>query len=188
MGKIQADTKELAQAITMLSEKSQEIGKIVEVISGIANQTNLLALNAAIEAARAGEHGRGFAVVAEEVRKLAEQSSVSTKEIVAIISSIQEEMERAAQKMHQGSIEVEEGVRIANQAGVVLNEIIDRIDQSVEAIKQIAGGSRQSSESTQQLASATQQVTYTIQQQATATQDLARMAENLKDLVAQFKL
>ena len=188
MGKIQADTRDLVITIKELGDRSQQIGQVIEVISGIAEQTNLLALNAAIEAARAGEQGRGFAVVAEEVRKLAEQSAESTKQIADIIGKIQNEMYRANQKMDIGAVEVEEGVGIANQAGAALSKIIVLIDESVESIKQIAEGARQSSEGTQQLSAATQQVTSTVQQQAVASQELAKMADELQEMVGGFKL
>lgn len=90
-------------AITILGEKSHEIGKIVKVITGISEQINLLALNAAIEAARAGEHGKGFAVVADEVRKLAEQSRQSSSEVANIVKNIQEETDRVVISMKQGT-------------------------------------------------------------------------------------
>ena len=87
-----------------LGDRSQEVGQIVDTISGIAGQTNLLALNAAIEAARAGEQGRGFAVVAEEVRKLAEQSQEAAKHIADLISHIQADTEDAVQAMQEGNM------------------------------------------------------------------------------------
>jgi methyl-accepting chemotaxis protein len=188
MGKIQEDTRDLLITIKELGNRSQQIGQVIEVISGIAGQTNLLALNAAIEAARAGEQGRGFAVVAEEVRKLAEQSAESAKQIAEIIGMIQNDMQKANHKMDLGAIEVEEGVKIANQAGGALNRIIELIEQSVESIKQIAEGAKQSSEGTHQLSSATQQVSSTVQQQAAAAQELARMADELHDMLSGFKL
>ena len=188
MGKIQADTSDLVVTIKELGDRSQQIGQVIEVISGIAEQTNLLALNAAIEAARAGEQGRGFAVVAEEVRNLAEQSAESTKQIADIIGRIQNEMHKANQKMDVGAAEVEDGVAIANQAGSTLSKIISLIDLSVESIKQIAEGAKQSSEGTQQLSSATQQVSATVQQQAIAAQELAKMADELQEMIGGFKL
>jgi len=106
----------------------------VETIEEIASQTNLLALNAAIEAARAGEHGKGFAVVADEVRKLAERSSLATKEIGQLIGDILVTVNEAVVAMEEGSKEVEIGVENANQAGHALSEIMN----AAEAVKKQA--------------------------------------------------
>ncbi len=106
-----------------LGKRSDEIGQIIGVIDDIANQTNLLALDAAIDAARAGEQGRGFAVVAHEVRKLAERSSMATKEIVAMIRSIQTETKKAVIAIQEGKAEVQRGVDSTTMAGSALREV-----------------------------------------------------------------
>src|SRR5207302_5108290 len=106
----------VTEAIGELASKSEQIGGIVETITGIAGQTNLLALNAAIEAARAGEQGRGFAVVAEEVRKLAEESQRAAASIASLIEQIQGETQKAVEVVEDGAARTEEGVETAAAA------------------------------------------------------------------------
>jgi len=116
----------VSKRVADLGQRSDEIGKIVATIDDIAAQTNLLALNAAIEAARAGDQGRGFAVVADEVRKLAERSSTATKEIAVLIGGIQSGVREAVGAMQQGGREVEDGYRLAADAGGALDDILER--------------------------------------------------------------
>jgi methyl-accepting chemotaxis protein len=125
--------------VTDLGAKSDQIGAIVETIDDIAEQTNLLALNAAIEAARAGEQGKGFAVVADEVRKLAERSSRATKEIASLIAEVQSGTEEAVKAMHAGASEVEQGAKLAVQAGASLDEITDAVEATKAAADRITG-------------------------------------------------
>src|SRR5438105_3925065 len=107
-----------------LAKGSDQIGRIIAVIDDIADQTNLLALNAAIEAARAGEQGRGFAVVADEVRKLAERTTMATKEIATMIEAVQGDTRLAVEAMEQGTRQVAKGVATTQKAGEALKEII----------------------------------------------------------------
>ncbi len=128
---VERTVQESSSMVDKLGERSQEIGQIVETISGIASQTNLLALNAAIEAARAGEHGRGFAVVAEEVRKLAEQSGDAAQKIADLIKSIQTDTESAVSSMQMGSTAVAEGARSVS----ALRETFEQIEQLVNEVR-----------------------------------------------------
>ncbi|MCL6561354.1 MAG: methyl-accepting chemotaxis protein, partial [Firmicutes bacterium] len=122
---IAENTRVISRTVENLGEQSQQIGQIINTITGIADQTNLLALNAAIEAARAGDHGRGFAVVAEEVRKLAVQSAAAAKEITGLINQIQTGVGDTIVSMHRGLAEVNEGVGLAGKAGSALNGIVE---------------------------------------------------------------
>ncbi|GBF35089.1 methyl-accepting chemotaxis protein [Desulfocucumis palustris] len=188
MNIIQTVAHEMAFSIKELDNHSQQIGKVVDMISAIAAQTNLLALNAAIEAARAGEHGRGFAVVADEVGKLAEQSSKFTKDIATIILDIKAQMENSTHKMDQSIAEVKEGAEISHQAATALNKIQEQIIQSAELLNNISKGALRASDDTQHLASTIQQITSTVQQQSSSSQELARIAEKLQDAVGNFKI
>ena len=185
---ISESTAAVGDAVKNLGNLSTQIGSITNVITGIAEQTNLLALNAAIEAARAGEQGRGFAVVAEEVRKLAEQSAGAAKEITQLITQIQSGVDVAVRSMEHGAEEVNQGVKLASQAGVALDNINLAIQDSISLVRDIATGSEQTSEGTQQLSAANEQVTSTIQQISSASQELARIAGDLQVAVEKFKV
>ncbi len=127
--------EEAGQAIAALNERSQEIGKIVDIITTIAEQTNLLALNAAIEAARAGEAGRGFAVVAEEVRKLAENSAQAAQQISTLIGEIQKDTTRAVEKVREAQKRVGRGVEQSEEAVLGFTRIVQAIGRVMESTK-----------------------------------------------------
>ncbi len=140
-----------AATVDKLGKRSQEIGQIVEAISGIAEQTNLLALNAAIEAARAGEHGRGFAVVSEEVRKLAEESQNAAQKIAALIGDIQADTTEAVNSMQKGTQAVREGSES-------VQKLSETFDQIKEATDNVAGEAKNMLQELQLVSEATNKI------------------------------
>lgn len=179
---------QIRESIHELSNKSVQIGEIVEVIDDIAEQTNLLALNAAIEAARAGDAGKGFAVVADEVRKLAERSSKATKEISELVSIIQENTKYSVQS-------VETGNEKAANAGTTFEEILQLVRESSAKVTEIAAASEQQTAQAEEVMQAvtnialvTEETSAGIEETATTASDLAEMAEALNQLAARFKI
>lgn len=195
MNRIAERVRLSSETISSLGQRSDQIGEIVGTIEDIADQTNLLALNAAIEAARAGEQGRGFAVVADEVRALAGRTSVATREIGAMIRSIQEETRSAVTMMEQGVVEVELGTSEASRSGEALKEILEQVNSVTAQVSQIATAAEEQTATTLEISSNIQQITVAvtettkgIQDSAMAAGQLARLSEELNMLVAQFKL
>ncbi|MFK7759677.1 MAG: CHASE3 domain-containing protein [Phycisphaerales bacterium] len=186
---------ESASAISELGKRSEEIGEVISVINDIADQTNLLALNAAIEAARAGEHGRGFAVVADEVRKLAERTTIATQQVSISINGIQEETSNAVKRMEVGTESVNVGVQLAGRSGESLNEIVNGADEVSSMISSIAAASEQQStaskiiaENVEEISEITRESSIASKETSAAASQLSEKSEALGQLVGQFKI
>lgn len=169
-------TKDDAEKVLRLAEQSSKISSIVSTIDDIAAQTNLLALNAAIEAARAGEAGRGFAVVADEVRALASRTSQSTKEISAMVASVQSDSEAATESMNNSVVQMEEVAERASELEATLNTIVSSVDDVNSQIIQIAHAAEQQTEATSEISSNMQEVTEMAQQSVDVASNAADVA------------
>jgi methyl-accepting chemotaxis protein len=184
-----------AQLVDALGKSSDQIGAIVAVIKDIADQTNLLALNAAIEAARAGEQGRGFAVVADEVRKLAERTTKATSEISTMIAAIQGETRSAVQNMEAGGRQVDDGLRLAEEAGAALERINDSIRAVAAAIRDTAAATHEQAATSHDISGRVESIAHVAMENSTAVagttdavQGLKQLAETLQGLVSRFRL
>lgn len=195
MNEIRNQIQETSKRIKRLGESSQEIGEIVELISDITEQTNVLALNAAIQAASAGDAGRGFTVVAEEVQRLAERSGEATKQIAAIVKTIQTDTQDAVSAMEQSTRGVVEGAKLSDAAGQALSEIGDVSRNLADLIQSISSSTQNQADSATQVARlmqdilhVTEQTTAGTQRTAQAVDELTALASELKGSVAGFKV
>jgi twitching motility protein PilJ len=195
MDSIRSQIQETSKRIKRLGESSQEIGDIVSLINDIADQTNILSLNAAIQASMAGDAGRGFAVVADEVQRLAERSSAATKQIAALVKTIQSDTTEAVISMEQTTTEVVAGARRAQDAGVALEEIESVSSSLAELIQKISNAARQQALSAGQISNTmdiiqeiTARTVSATEQTATSIGSLAAMAVAMRESVEGFKL
>ena len=195
MDNIREHIQETSKRIKRLGESSQEIGDIVELINDIAEQTNILALNASIQAAMAGEAGRGFAVVADEVQRLAERSANATKQIDALVKTIQADTHEAVISMEKSTSGVVDGAQIAEDAGSALEEIESVSEQLADLIQNISGSARQQADVATRLAISMNSIQEMTTQASTGTEqtarsigNLSRLAQDLDTSVTGFKL
>lgn len=195
IGLLDEEIKQTSSQITNLAEETNNIGKILEVIGGIAEQTNLLALNAAIEAARAGEQGRGFAVVADEVRVLAKRTQESTTEIHTLIERIQNGTNGVVTSMEQSNSLLVSSIDSASKSGDAFSAITESITKINDMNTQSASASEEQSVATEQVNESMQAVNGISQENHTimmetvkSCEDLAKLSSVLKDTVKQFKM
>ncbi len=209
MRSVKDSSQVVSGAIGELAARSEEIGAIVQAIAAIAEQTNLLALNAAIEAARAGEHGRGFAVVADEVKKLAGESQVATREISGLIGAIQAETARTVTLVDEGARQIADGTAVVDQAREAFLALGRAVDDIATGVEQIAAAAEQASQSTattqqsigeaavvaerssaatEEVSSSTEQTSASTQQIAASAAEMADSAATLRRLVAHFQV
>ncbi|MFC7684471.1 methyl-accepting chemotaxis protein [Ureibacillus sp. GCM10028918] len=199
----------LVKSFTELSNRSREIGQIIEVITNISAQTNLLALNAAIEAARAGEHGKGFAVVADEVRKLAEESAHSARQINNLVVAIQEDTNKTMKTVNEATGEVKQGIAVVQIAGntfgqieAVIKEAVPQIENIKENVQMLLTGmdnvnssislvsevATETEAGTQTVTSATEEQLASMEEISSSSQSLANLAGDLQTLIMKFKI
>lgn len=195
MNNIRERVQSIAQTILSLSEQTQAIGTITATVSELADQSNLLALNAAIEAARAGEQGKSFAVVAQHVRELAERSKAATRQVQNILDEIQKATNTSVMVTEEGTKGVEEGTKLANQAGEVIDRVTYEIESGAQSNIQMASSSSQALTGVKQIGramksiqQATGEMVSSMRQTEAAAKDLNGLAQSLQETIQVYRL
>jgi methyl-accepting chemotaxis protein len=194
IGQVEHQALELKTDMATLGAQADSIGRIMNVISDIADQTNLLALNAAIEAARAGEAGRGFAVVADEVRKLAEKTMTATKEVGTAISDIQDGTRKNVANVERTVDQIEKATGLAGKSGEALSAIVGLVDLSTDQVRSIATASEEQSAASEEINRAIEDISRissetsdAMRQSSQAVTELAGQAQVLSRLIDELK-
>jgi methyl-accepting chemotaxis protein len=184
---IRQRVESIAENILMLSERTQQIGEIIDTVNEIAAQSKLLALNASIEAARAGEDGKGFAVVAMEVRQLAEQSRDATTRVRDILNQIQQATNTAVMVTEEGSKGAESGMALVERAGESIESLSQTIEEASQAAIQIAASTNQQNNGMEQLAQAMASIKQASTQTAASTRQAERSAKDLNEMAQKMQ-
>ncbi|MCR5563837.1 MAG: methyl-accepting chemotaxis protein [Desulfovibrio sp.] len=194
ISEVQQVSLALKEDMGTLYEHTQDISRIMNVISDIADQTNLLALNAAIEAARAGEAGRGFAVVADEVRKLAEKTMSSTNDVAHAITAIQGSAQQSVDRMEEALGDVDQATALAKQSGAALRQIVHNVEETADQVRTIATASEKQSAASEEINQSIStvnemsgQTTQAMSAASKAISDLAQQTERLRVLIDEMK-
>jgi len=187
IGNVVSTVNNSTNIVSQLHDSIQKIGQITIVIKEIAEQTNLLALNAAIEAARAGEQGRGFAVVADEVRKLAERTSSSTREISSVVDSIRSETDAAVSAMSNIETEVQKGSTLSQLTGEALKKIVAAASNATELVGNIVLSTKEQASATDDVARNMEEMSVVTEQNEAGIKDVGRMAEEVAHIAAELQ-
>jgi DNA-binding ferritin-like protein len=188
MARAKDQTHSIAENIVALAEQAKAIGEIIASVNEIAEQTNLLSLNASIEASRAGEHGKGFQVVAGEVKELAGQSKMATRQVREILGEIQKATSSAVLSTEDGTDTVENAVEVVSQAGDTINSLAETIANAANAASQIAAHATQQATAMTQIKNAMQDIDKVAQSNAFSAREIQEMAADLSGLGAELQV